>query len=290
MKIEDNEEISNYLNVIVKVQNESEKVETEIGQIVKTTFPDENPKSKEVRKAQIIKSEIEMGNHEEDIADKKYKCPVPDCNNSYTDGSNYRRHYRKNHKSIETSTTLEKDPEGEDDSKTETIKFENGNNSIQKPAIVQVKESNKHIDNFDNFAQHKEDNHPKIEPTAEDLTCTECDTILKTMKNLKRHIKEQHTEAKRPQAHKEEVAMCDICSALFKNRPSLRGHKRKVHGNIENIPCPHCDQVIQTKYKLSQHIYAVHNLQESPCEHCGKTYKNIKLLQAHKKVMHHGLK
>jgi len=144
MKIEDNEEISNYLNVIVKVQNESEKVETEIGQIVKTTFPDENPKSKEVRKAQIIKSEIEMGNHEEDIADKKYKCPVPDCNNSYTDGSNYRRHYRKNHKSIETSTTLEKDPEGEDDSITETIKFENENTSIHKPATVQVKaESNK---------------------------------------------------------------------------------------------------------------------------------------------------
>ena len=257
MKIEDIEEISNHLNVITKVHDEAEKVLAEIGQIVQTTFLDENPTSEEVRKPKIIKSEMEMENNEEEIVEKKYKCPISGCNNSYTNGSNYRRHYRKNHKSIETSTSS-----------------------------LEIK-------------------HPKIEPTAVDLTCKECNTTLKTMKNLKRHIRDLHTDTGRiicpvcskyvqrshiNQAHKEEASICDLCSALFKNRHSLMGHKRKVHGNIENIPCPHCGQVIETKYKLSQHIYAVHNLQESPCDQCGKTYKNIKLLQAHKKVMHPELK
>ena len=110
-----------------------------------------------------------------------------------------------------------------------------------------------------------------------DSPCPYCKQIYETKDKLAQHI---HA------VHKEEPSICDICSAIFRNRHSLNGHKRKVHAEKEAAPCPHCNQVCETKYKLYQHIYAVHNLQESPCNVCGKTYKNAKLLQAHKKVMH----
>ena len=286
-----------------------------------------------------IKSEIEKESKNED-SHKKYKCPVLDCPNSYTDGSNYRRHYRKKHKTLPEPALLEPNPEVENDINPDIVESEMENKSepqvkteSDKPKIktechnqlgsTQIcphcgkvfettKGMNYHISqahemvkfcqicqkDFDNFPQHKEQFHP---PSADDLTCKECNTTLKTRKSLRRHMREQHENDNKlicpvcskmvhrshiNQAHKEEPSICDICSALFKNKHGLRGHKRKVHGDIENVPCPHCDQVIETKYKLYQHIYAVHNLQESPCDECGKTYKNIKLLQAHKKIMH----
>jgi len=117
----------------------------------------------------------------------------------------------------------------------------------------------------------------KVHGDIENVPCPHCDQVIETKYKLSQHI---------AQAHKAEPSVCDVCSAVFKNRHSLMGHKRKVHGTIENLPCPHCDKIIETKYKLSQHIYRDHNLQEYPCDICGETYKNTRLLQAHKRMMH----
>ena len=89
--------------------------------------------------------------------------------------------------------------------------------------------------------------------------------------------------------HRVQPVQCDICLAELKNKRALRNHKNKVHAPPEILTCKDCGQIFDNKIKLYAHNYAVHSYQESRCEWCNGTYKNKKLLQAHKRVMHKDL-
>jgi len=148
-----------------------------------------------------------------------------------------------------------------------------------------------------NLSSHMRDSHPN--EGEDNFNCNECDKSFQSKRYLRKHIDNCHrgklicpycsklcSKSHINTAHKQQPSICDICSAEFKNKHALSGHKRKVHCEKGSFTCQDCFQVFDTHYKLYNHRYAVHNLQECKCEFCGGTYKNKKLLQVHKRVSH----
>ena len=111
-------------------------------------------------------------------------------------------------------------------------------------------------------------------------SCNQCGKVFSKLKKLRGHV---------DAVHKVQPTMCDICSQEFKNIHALRGHKAKVHGNIDEVSCPSCFKVFETRLKLYYHERAVHTFEDAVCQVCGKTYKNKNLLQKHVKVYHKDL-
>ena len=122
---------------------------------------------------------------------------------------------------------------------------------------------------------HIKDVH--TETPHEKHVCNHCGKVFAKIKKLRGHI---------DAVHKVQPTMCDICSQEFKNLHALRGHKAKVHEIINEVICPSCSKVFETRLKLYYHERAVHTLEDSRCQACGKTYKNRNLLQKHIKVYH----
>jgi len=151
------------------------------------------------------------------------------------------------------------------------------------------------------LSAHMAEVHPKDEG---EYPCNDCDKIFISKRKLQKHVTNVHCgKPKRlcpycsklgsehhiytcKVAQNQDPVKCDVCSKELKNKEALRGHKRKVHGKQVMVECPVCYQVFETQYKLYNHTYAVHNTEDSRCEFCGGSYKNRKLLQAHKRVSH----
>ena len=53
--------------------------------------------------------------------------------------------------------------------------------------------------------------------------------------------------------------MCDVCSAVFKNKHALSGHKRKVHAEKVMVTCPDCFQVTFISVECSQCLVLCHD-------------------------------
>ena len=154
------------------------------------------------------------------------------------------------------------------------------------------------------LSSHMYEYHPKDEG---EYPCNDCDKIFISKRKLQKHVINVHSvKAKQlcPYCSKlgsqnhiwtckmnqnQDPVKCEVCFKELKNKEALRGHMRKVHAPQVIVECQVCHQVFDTEYKLYNHTYAVHNIQESRCEFCGGSYKNRKLLQAHKRVSHANL-
>ena len=60
------------------------------------------------------------------------------------------------------------------------------------------------------------------------LYCTVCSYSSSMKSNMNRHIKTKHSNVDLRVA-------CEICAKIFKNRPSLKSHKRKCHPELQSI-------------------------------------------------------
>ena len=234
----------------------------------------------------------------------------PHCGKMIASAKHLREHIKRMHEEF-----LNK-PEGEghdvfngvnDASVCTTCGKDFENARLLRLHIKQTHDRHKHIQvcpyctkEIFNLKKHIRDYHPHPEDDDKEILCKECDTIV-IARDWKQHKSKFHgreicpfcgilaTKEHIEYVHKVQPVACDICHAVLKNKRALRNHKMKVHPPMEILSCSDCHQVFENKIKLYAHKYAVHNYEESKCEWCGGTYKNRKLLQAHKRVMHKDL-
>eukprot|EP00092_Neocalanus_flemingeri_P016765 GFUD01018133.1.p1 GENE.GFUD01018133.1~~GFUD01018133.1.p1 ORF type:complete len:661 (-),score=121.67 GFUD01018133.1:43-2025(-) len=157
---------------------------------------------------------------------------------------------------------------------------------------------------------HKRQVHDKVQkldrkfmPPSEPKLCPIC---AKEVRDLRGHIRNQHTEiprgnfecnecgkvfdmSKKLSYHKSAIhrkipSMCTVCSQVMKNPHALRSHMRIVHEEISEQTCGVCYKTFETKMKLYFHNRAVHK--SNRCEICGKAFRSKNLLQKHQSEYH----
>ena len=154
---------------------------------------------------------------------------------------------------------------------------------------------------------HKRQVHDKVHklrkqliPPSEPQLCPVC---AKEVRDLRGHIRNQHTEiprgnfecnecgkvfdmSKKLSYHKSAIhrkipSMCTVCSQVLKNPHALRSHMRMVHEERSDQTCPICFKTFETKLKLYFHNRAVHKSKDTTCESCGKAFRSKNLLEKH---------
>ncbi|OXA45042.1 PR domain zinc finger protein 5 [Folsomia candida] len=124
------------------------------------------------------------------------------------------------------------------------------------------------------FARHVITHDPDAK-----VKCKICGKISKNPIALSHHMKNLHTNRKRP--------ICEICRRVFHNSPTLRRHIKTIHSTSERprLPCgfPGCEKTFQNKQHVSRHVSAEHA--ENPvrfrCTLCEKEFKLGMQLEQH---------
>ena len=119
--------------------------------------------------------------------------------------------------------------------------------------------------------------HMKRHHKQADYKCDICTKTFVTKGELNFHVKTNHTI--------NEVGVCDLCGATFRNVRNMRQHRRIMHGeNKGNYQCPHCSRLLATKDSLKCHIKNVHtgpNDRLFSCPTCTKVFKTKSTLKQH---------
>ena len=117
----------------------------------------------------------------------------------------------------------------------------------------------------------KEEKETSETHTTRECPCNVCGAIFNTYKDLDSHKWEEHNIS--PQ--------CDKCGKSFKNRRDLSTHKKKCKGNKREIPCNICGTFFFTYKDFDDHNWEVHQMTPQ-CNGCGKSFKNRRVISAHK--------
>ena len=129
-----------------------------------------------------------------------------------------------------------------------------------------------------NLRRHIRQVHTDLKP----YKCDKCDRRFGDAGNLKRHIKGKH-EGLRDQ--------CNQCNqSVFIG--CMQRHIRTYH-SIQTYNCSHCDKDFRTRYGLSSHVNEKHKSipTKYPCEICGKDeLYSPQAKTAHKRSEHPGIK
>lgn len=108
------------------------------------------------------------------------------------------------------------------------------------------------------------------------VCCEICGKSYATSSSLSVHLK-SHDESKTEQ--------CDLCGKYFF---SVKTHKKRIHSNLEKVPCPDCGRPIKPHFMVT-HKRLYHSGQVWKCEFCPKEFKMQKTLKDHQNV-HLGIK
>ena len=108
--------------------------------------------------------------------------------------------------------------------------------------------------------------------------CTHCDIAFKTDKQLKSHIKSEHSE---PQTDTEKLK-CSTCEATFRTSRMLRLHIYKNHTENSQYSCQSCSQDFYDLKKFVLHqikYHAERNGEHIYCLACRRPYTKSHSLQ-----------
>lgn len=110
--------------------------------------------------------------------------------------------------------------------------------------------------------------------------CSQCGTVLKSTRNLNRHIRNIH-EIKQCQE-------CPDCKKTFKNNGSLETHRINKHrDHKKEYKCDQCKKIFLSSSHLKRHTRLVHTTEpRKKCPDCVKTFKNNDYLDQHRKREH----
>lgn len=138
---------------------------------------------------------------------------------------------------------------------------------------------NMEFHNFENYMQHKNNNHDDLQAKASRATtpleCPDCGKILMTQGGLQTHRK-MHSEAPKYK--------CEACQKKFFQKVNLVNHT-KTH-NIQNrsYSCTKCDKKFFEKAHLQRHQNFHQISRDYQCSECHKFYKTERCLKVHKQV------
>ena len=121
------------------------------------------------------------------------------------------------------------------------------------------------------------------------MHCEECNQDFKAPRYLIQHYKFIHKDL--PPAYQGKVQfMCEVCSDFFMNKSSLDQHVKRKHSNepikVLHKPkpapkqCPHCDKIVSTHRRLTEHIKNKH-MENCPykCDSCHRSYGTMTSLR-----------
>ena len=169
--------------------------------------------------------------------------------------------------------------------------------------------------NSDHLKQHKENKHMGIR-----YPCDQCDYQATFKEGLKVHVKRKHEFVRyycdqcdysgqrrdRLDIHIEKVhndgvreekkekivkppVPCPDCDKVFDSQFRMRGHYRSKHEGIR-YPCDLCDYKATEKGSLKTHVKRVHEGLRYPCNHCEHKSSSKENLQRHVESVHEGVK
>ena len=115
--------------------------------------------------------------------------------------------------------------------------------------------------------------HGAVDLSNPGLKCGKCSRDYKNLKSCIKHEKKCGLTA----------VVCNKCQVNFKTIRYLKRHIRDLHKEPEYMcDCEGCDMRFSTKFKLKIHIKN-HN---ASCDQCGKTFKNTNSLKTHRMKSH----
>lgn len=124
--------------------------------------------------------------------------------------------------------------------------------------------------------------HIKAHSSGTSLTtgfyrCPECDKTYTIRNSLYDHMRRQHSGSER--------ISCEICSATFNRKSSLRQHA-KVHMGDKRakFPCSVCQKFCSTKGNLKIHMRIHTGERPHVCEVCGKSFIDPTYLRIHSRL------
>ncbi|KAM3960836.1 uncharacterized protein ACR2FA_004972 [Aphomia sociella] len=140
---------------------------------------------------------------------------------------------------------------------------------------------NKKFNYVERFEAHKLEHEGKTVP----IHCLPCNKTFMTWSGLKRHNENEHTLVNL------ETLKCNTCGKIFKNRESLKMHK-KTHGERKQYVCDVCGKGFTTKFILRTHLetHKENRERQYTCEHCGKKFYTNTILLSHVSRRHTGRK
>lgn len=145
----------------------------------------------------------------------------------------------------------------------------------------------------------------KTEPNCK--TCQDCGVELPTIKDLKKHRKEQHQDKKsnricstcneyfpdsklyKLHISKVHPLECVDCGKCFFSRPNLTLHQKR-HLKVKPYHCSVCDKSFVTRQKLAEHENGHSGHSPYKCPLCDRTFKRYSNLIQHKNYYHLKLK
>jgi len=145
----------------------------------------------------------------------------------------------------------------------------------------------------------------KFKPATKDFSCSDCGKDFYFQKNLFTHVVEKHGKSvdelpnlslvktedgiikrrkkRSKKGEKGPSVNCEECGVTFKFASGLYNHRKRMHGNTEKIPCPHCDRPIKS-CTLDQHIREEHGTPRYACQFCGKGFYYKSFMLNHQRL------
>ena len=144
----------------------------------------------------------------------------------------------------------------------------------------------------------------KRKPATKDFNCSDCGKSFYFQKNLFVHVVEKHGKSlnelpnlatmkeefdvediikRRRRGEKGKAAYCDDCGVSFKFASGLYNHRKRMHGNTEKMPCPHCSKEVKA-CTMEQHIREEHGNPRFTCQFCGKGFYYRSFMLNHQRL------
>ena len=115
------------------------------------------------------------------------------------------------------------------------------------------------------------------------LSCNHCKKIMKTKKNMNRHLRKIH-KLKSDFSKKGEVS-CTDCEFRSDRKDTLARHIRLLHTESEKKKCPECAYITANKTSMRHHMDG-HSGEIFQCGECKYEGRSKALLDKHTNLMH----
>ena len=135
--------------------------------------------------------------------------------------------------------------------------------------VVKCLQCDKVFQHRGSYNSHKDSVHDKN-------TCSICSKVISGKRNLRRHIRQVHTDV-RPYK-------CDECNQSFGDRGNLKRHEKSKHLKLRD-QCPQCE-ISCSVGTLQRHIRTFHKMEVYQCQDCSRDFRSKYGLSSHVNKAH----
>ena len=116
-------------------------------------------------------------------------------------------------------------------------------------------------------------NKKQVDDPRSDITCPKCFKLFFNKKNVKRHIRTQHTGLQR--------YSCSDCDKTFASNTAVNYHKKKSHPRPSGIKCENCEEICNNFDAFKMHSRKHKSSSSHKCDDCHATFSSKTNLNRH---------